>query len=251
MFNLKENWPLATIVSLVSIVCVLAVQHYVLAVWQDPTEQPGSGSVGGVVTSPLYEDLDLGGYEIVDTTLESGSKIGTVQADSSCCSQNKAAFYGESNNSASYAFYGKNTTVDKPAAYFEGFVGIGVNPDSLDLLHSLDITSAVGANNAEITLQSGAGPYWGIYNDDVTDELRFWKETVPGDDHALILNPDGSVEIPNGYLQIDYLLLAPGSSDCDDASEYGRIKVNVSSNRLYVCSIGPLGGPAWRYATLN
>lgn len=249
MFNLKENWPLAAIVSVVSIVCVLVVQHYVLAVWQDPTEEPGSSSVGGVVTSPLYENLDLGGYEIVDTTLESGSKIGTVQADSSCCSQNKAAFYGESTNSASYAFYGKNTQSGGPAAYFEGRVGIGVNPDSLDLLHSLDITSAVGGNNAELTLQSGANNYWGIYNNEADDELRFWNTSVPGDHHALIINNNGTVEIPNGYLQIDSTAAAPAAGDCN-ASYIGRMILMTNNNRLYICSGNALG-QAWRYATLN
>lgn len=40
---------------------------------------------------------------------------------------------------------------------------------------------------------------------------------------------------------------APTSGDCDTASEMGRLSIDTTNHRLYVCE----GAIGWKYATLN
>jgi len=54
--------------------------------------------------------------------------------------------------------------------YTAGKVGIGtVSPNK-----SVHIQTTTGTN-AELDIQSGTKPLWGIYHDETTEELRFWN----------------------------------------------------------------------------
>ncbi|MDD5377213.1 MAG: tail fiber domain-containing protein [Candidatus Gracilibacteria bacterium] len=54
--------------------------------------------------------------------------------------------------------------------YTAGNVGIGTTAPN-KLLHLKTPTGA----NAELDIQSGTKPYWGIYHDETTEQLRFWN----------------------------------------------------------------------------
>jgi hypothetical protein len=92
-----------------------------------------------------------------------------------------------------------------------GKVGIGTTAPN-KLLH---LKTASG--NAELDIQSVSSPYWGIYQDDASDDLRFWNV----DDRMTITN-EGNVGIgttaPTAKLHIDYgstyqlLLTSPNSA---------------------------------------
>ena len=70
------------------------------------------------------------------------------------------------------------------AGYNGGKVGIGtIAPNS-----TLHIKTDNG--NAELDIQSANSPYWGIYQDDGTNDLRFWNI-----DNRLILKTNGLVNI--------------------------------------------------------
>ena len=50
--------------------------------------------------------------------------------------------------------------------------------------------------------------------------------------------PNSRLQISDGYLQLDVISGAPTILDCDDVSEYGRMKVDDTANtsKLYVCT---------------
>lgn len=54
--------------------------------------------------------------------------------------------------------------------FMNGNVGIGITTPN-KLLH---IKTTTG-NNAELDIQSGTKPWWGIYHDEATEQLRFWN----------------------------------------------------------------------------
>jgi hypothetical protein len=48
-------------------------------------------------------------------------------------------------------------------------------------------------------------------------------------------SPRSAVQV-EGYVQLDTLTSAPPSADCDEASERGRIKVDIANDLLYICT---------------
>ncbi|PIR12748.1 hypothetical protein COV49_04425 [Candidatus Falkowbacteria bacterium CG11_big_fil_rev_8_21_14_0_20_39_10] len=68
--------------------------------------------------------------------------------------------------------------------YSAGKVGIGISAPNKDL----HVKTASG--NAEIDIQSADSPLWGIYQDDGTDDLRFWNV-----DNRMTITNDGNVGI--------------------------------------------------------
>ena len=76
-----------------------------------------------------------------------------------------------------------------------GNVGIGTNVPN----KQLHVKTASG--NAEIDIQSVASPYWGIYQDDGTDDLRFWNV-----DNRVTFKASGNVGIgeinPSAKLEV-------------------------------------------------
>ena len=81
-----------------------------------------------------------------------------------------------------------------------GYVGIGTNVPN----KQLHIKTATG--NAEIDIQSIDSPYWGIYQDDVTDDLRFWNNNV----NLVTFDDNGNVGIGVGELAPAYKLEVAG-----------------------------------------
>jgi hypothetical protein len=47
--------------------------------------------------------------------------------------------------------------------------------------------------------------------------------------------PHSALEV-DGYVQLDTLTSAPPAADCDEASERGRMKVDIVNNLLYICT---------------
>ena len=70
----------------------------------------------------------------------------------------------------------------------EGWLTIG---DTTIPSHQLLIKSSSG--NAEINIQSGISPYWAIYQDDITDDLRFWSDW--DDKNKVVFTKDGRLII--------------------------------------------------------
>lgn len=249
MFKKVKNWQMFAMVTVISFLSLLLIQHYVIAAWQNPIGNPGDFVAGRIVFNPVTEDIDLQGSYITDSTLgdPSNLKKGVISAEGcpSSCIYEGVVMYAETENSSGYAFKGVNIQ-GEAAAYFQGKVGIGQADHPV---HLLDIVSLEADDNAEINIQSGDNDYWGIYDDKVSNELRFWNTNVSGDANALIIDNSGNVEINNGYLQIDTTTLVPAAGDCD-ATTIGRMIVNVANNRLYVCSGTVLGGISWKYTAL-
>jgi hypothetical protein len=48
-------------------------------------------------------------------------------------------------------------------------------------------------------------------------------------------SPHSALQV-EGYLQLDTLTAAPPAADCDEAAEYGRMKVDVTNSLLYICT---------------
>ncbi len=251
MFKKVKNWQLSIMIAVVSFLSLLVIQQVVIAAWQSPTGNPGDFVAGSIVLNPVTEDIDLQGSLVIDSTLpdDGATKKGTVHATATCCrgGLDRAAVYAESTNSANYGVWSVNTQ-GGPAGYFNGTVGIG---ESSNPTHALEISSRVGAvNNAEININSGANAYWGIYDDESSNEFRIWNTNVSGDSNALILDNTGNVEINNGYLQIDTTTAVPPAGDCT-ASTIGRMILHTGINRLYICSGTVLGGINWKYTALS
>jgi hypothetical protein len=57
--------------------------------------------------------------------------------------------------------------------------------------------------------------------------------------------PQSSLQV-NGYVQLALTTGAPPSADCDEAPEQGRMKVDATGNKLYICT-----STGWKSATLT
>lgn len=87
-----------------------------------------------------------------------------------------------------------------------GYVGIGVTTPNA-LLH----LKTDPGSNAEIDIQSGNANHWALYHDEASEELRFWNSDIGGDNHGLVIQNDGDVEINNGKLDAQELCI---DGDC-------------------------------------
>jgi hypothetical protein len=57
--------------------------------------------------------------------------------------------------------------------------------------------------------------------------------------------PQSALQV-NGYIQLALTSGAPPAADCDEAAEYGRMKVDANSNKLFVCT-----STGWKSTTLT
>ncbi len=117
-----------------------------------------------------------------------------------------------------------------------GNVGIGIAAPNKQL------HVKTGSGNAEIDLQSAASPLWAMYQDDTTDQLRFWNG-----DNRLTITTDGKIGIgttgPGAPLDVkgpdtDNALLARFYSATSSRGSFG-IRNGVSVNPTTF--IGTLG----------
>lgn len=127
--------------------------------------------VGSAVGS---EEVKVDGNTVGNTylTLDTGAnRRAAVRFNSSGVTQWSIG-RGDSDELLSSSFYiGTGSTGGANAKLVinsDGYVGIGATAPN----KQLHVKTASG--NAEIDIQSGSSNYWGIYQDDATDELRFW-----------------------------------------------------------------------------
>jgi len=62
------------------------------------------------------------------------------------------------------------------------------------------------------------------------------NSTIDGNVGIGTTSPNSKLEVTNGYIELDTSSGEPPSADCDNADEMGRMKVDDSSLKLYVCS---------------
>ena len=53
----------------------------------------------------------------------------------------------------------------------------------------------------------------------------------------MVINASGDVKILTGYTQLATTINAPPDADCDNTSEYGRMKVDATNELLYICVV--------------
>jgi hypothetical protein len=124
-----------------------------------------------------------------------------------------------------------------------GFVGIGVTGPNA-LLHLKTNTGT----NAEIDIQSGAENHWAIYHDETSEDLRFWNEDVPGDQHALKIENDGDVHAQSLCIDGDCINdwsqagstagVPPGTcieANSDDLEDDQKIVINLDIDGENIC----------------
>lgn len=135
-------------------------------------------------------------------------------------------------------------------------VGIGITSPEANL-HVKTVTG-----NAEINIQSASSPKWGIYQDDTTDDLRFWNV-----DNRMTITNDGNVGIGtaapavkldvNGIVNIRDDLYVSGditaTTVCDTG---GNCLNNIGESALKIpgmsCAILPTGHRAsWDNCVIN
>lgn len=124
-------------------------------------------------------------------------------------------------------------------------VGIGTaSPNA-----ALEVRSL--AENAEIDIRTGSGNHWGIYQNGDSGNLNFWyvDDVVTLSGKGIGVNSD-STDGTNYYMQLDVdNSTSISATDCDAASEYGRVIFGQDSSgqpRLWVCH-----STGWSYINLN
>lgn len=86
-------------------------------------------------------------------------------------------------------------------AFPDGRVAIGGFTDNpANANGTLHIKSDAG--NAEFDIQTTGSPYWGIYQDDTTDELRFWNNNIANNKNALTFNATTGDVVANNNLGV-------------------------------------------------
>jgi hypothetical protein len=69
----------------------------------------------------------------------------------------------------------------------------------------------------------------------ITDNAERLRIDSTGNVGIGTATPNSALEV-DGYVQLDTLTSAPPATDCDEASERGRMKVDVVNNLLYICT---------------
>ena len=99
-------------------------------------------------------------------------------------------------------------------------VGTNANLDAPDLTNATAIgDSAVASKSNQVVLG----------NSNVTETL------LRGNVGIGMTAPQSSLQV-NGYIQLALTSGAPPAADCDNATKYGRMKVDATGNKLYVCT---------------
>ncbi|GAB4334073.1 MAG: hypothetical protein Kow0089_03160 [Desulfobulbaceae bacterium] len=73
---------------------------------------------------------------------------------------------------------------------------------------------------------------------DVTFSTHPLRIETGAPDDSLYVTAGGDVEVTNGYLQLAVTSKVPLSTDCDETSEFGRMKVDAANKILYICVQG-------------
>ncbi|MFA6307213.1 MAG: hypothetical protein WCS88_01535 [Patescibacteria group bacterium] len=223
-----------------------------------------SGSYSAVLGGTL--NTASGPYSIVgggDSNTASGSYSAVGGGRSNLASGLYATVAGGKNNVAAgdYSFAGGHNMqlsalADKTFAWGYSDAAVSITRDNSFIVFPTDPTGSVprvgigtaapnstlhvksNSGNAEIDIQSGASPYWGIYQDDTTDELRFWnganKVILKSNSLGVVSSNDATYN----YVQLDYNTAEPPFTDCDEISEIGRMFWKDGVSRLMICGTG-------------
>jgi len=108
-------------------------------------------------------------------------------------------------------------------SHFEGFIS-GTDPEPVFRLNSYPKMRLEMGNG-------GSTPVDVAIQRETTGTLTVLTDEV----ERVRIDSDG-IQVSDGYIKLDTSSGAPPSSDCDDASEIGRMKVDSSSPILYVCT---------------
>lgn len=111
--------------------------------------------------------------------------------------------------------------------YVNGSIGIGISTPN----KQLHVKTTSG--NAEIDIQSGSSPWWALYQDEGSNELRFWNT---GSNNLLVLSAFGNVGIGNITPSTFKLEIAgttgPSANGVYDLGADGRIWNDVYADRV-------------------
>ncbi len=122
----------------------------------------------------------------------------------------------------------------------------GVAAGSAALIESeyVSATSGFLTSDHGVLQESGTTVQLGGYSGNTRD-IGFYTQGVGNDPTIFLKKEDENVGIgtitPNsalqveGYIQLDTITSAPPSTDCDEAVERGRMKVDSTNGLLYVC----------------
>lgn len=184
MKNYKPNLILSFLVLIVSFLSVLVINKQVFAAWYYPQDTPPNTSINNnFVFNPATENFNLGSYSLC---------LGGVCKDAWPAGGGGSDANWSINTASSNDLY---YTTSSPAS---GEVGIGTTTPNR-LLHLYQISG----NNAEIDIQStsGANNHWGIYQDRISKDLKFWQ----GNDRVTFADTGqvavgGDIEATVGFL---------------------------------------------------
>lgn len=194
-----------------------------------------SGNVGvGNITPQARLDV-TGGIRIgSDTTCLStktgtlGYNSGTLQLCTSAGWNNisvGATLPSASNNRTLRGDSSNNWSLSSVLYDTNSRIGIGTNNPS----HLLHLQTPAGTN-VEIDLQSGTSPYWAFYQDDGTDDLRFWNIN-----NRMTITNEGSVGIgnisPQAALDVSGAVKVGSDSTCNPAKA-GSLGYNSGVMRI-------------------
>jgi len=125
-----------------------------------------------------------------------------------------------------------------PNIYFNtGKVGIntGVATPS-ELLH---IKSDASADNAEINIQSGSNDYWAIYNDESSNDFRFWNSNHSSGIDALTLYTDGKVSLATSSASLAHDFTVVGDAEISQSADNNTFEVyNTAASGIAVYGQG-------------
>lgn len=132
-------------------------------------------------------------------------------------------------NTAIGMFAGYNPDVLLRAMRASTFVGYGANSSVEGVVNSMALGHGVQVTKSNQVV---------LGNDDVTETL------LRGNVGIGTPEPQSALQV-NGYVQLALTGGAPPAADCDDPAKYGRMIVDATHNRLYVCS-----STGWKSTTL-
>lgn len=128
------------------------------------------------------------------------------------------------------------------ATSWTAFAAASITADSLDFTEftdtmALDASTSITADNAEVLsfVNTGTGNSF-VVEDAASDTTPFVIDPS-GNVGVGVTAPQSALHIPDGgYLQAKNNNGAPPAGDCDNDAERGRLSIDPSNNRLYVCN---------------
>ena len=219
-------------VAAVGLVVGLSVQ-FVLA-WTEPTVAPPGGNVGAPINTSGFGQTKVGAL-----ILNCGTGVNCVFNGSSATNgllvPNGNVSIGTTNSGSSVFPFTSNSL------YLKGITGD-------DGTMVIDTTDSAGIDcDAGITMaKAGTGKWWMGNDCAQPDSFAIWD--IDDSTGRLYIKQNGNVGIgttspqsrlhvaDGGYLQAgDNNTGAPPAADCDAAAELGRISIDTTNNRLYIC----------------